>query len=172
MLRLTGEYGDGWYPVAISSPEEYAAKLESVRNAARGKGRDPQKITPSLEQHLVVAPSERQARAMLDTKVVRFSHLLFPADVWTRVGAEHPFGERFRGYVDFVPERYARRELEEAVTEGPLMWGTPSQVARKLSGFGEAGLRHVVLSPLSALISKRAAVFGLRATGKIARLLR
>jgi phthiodiolone/phenolphthiodiolone dimycocerosates ketoreductase len=180
MLRLTGEYGDGWYPVAITSPEEYAEKLEIVRNEARRKGRDPHEITPALEQHLVVAPSERQAREMLNTKVVRFSHLLFPADVWLRVGAKHPFGEEFRGYVDFVPERYELRDLEEAiaavpdelVTEGPLMWGTPDQVAHRLTKFGEFGLRYVVLSPLSALISRRAAVFGLRATHKIARLLR
>jgi phthiodiolone/phenolphthiodiolone dimycocerosates ketoreductase len=180
MLRLTGEYGDGWYPVAIASPEDYAEKLQIVRNAAWSKGRNPQEITPALEQHLVVAPSERQAREMLDTKVVRFSHLLFPADVWQRVGAEHPFGDQFRGYVDFVPERYGRRELEEAiaavpdevVTDGPLMWGTPSQVAHRLARFSEAGLRYVVLSPLSALISRRAAIFGLQATRKIARLLR
>lgn len=177
MLRMTGKYGDGWYPAAIASPEEYAGKLTIVRAAAQEAGRDPQEITPALEQYVVVAPTEQEARAMLDTKLVRYFHLLVPADVWRQVGSEHPLGEHFRGYVDFVPERYDRKSLEEAisavpddlVTEGPLVWGTPEQVASKLREFGEAGLRHVTLSLVSTLISKRAAVYGLRATHKIAR---
>jgi phthiodiolone/phenolphthiodiolone dimycocerosates ketoreductase len=177
MLRLTGEYGDGWYPGAIASPEEYSDKLKIIRAAAQEAGRDPQAIIPSLEQYVVVAPTEQEARAMLNTKLVRYFHLLVPADVWRQVGSEHPLGEHFRGYVDFVPERYDRKTLEEAitavpnemVTEGPLIWGTPEQVTTKLREFGEAGLRHVVLSLVSTLISKRAAVYGLRATRKIAR---
>jgi phthiodiolone/phenolphthiodiolone dimycocerosates ketoreductase len=179
MLRLTGEYGDGWYPYAPLSAEEYAAKLEIIRAAARKAGRDPQAITPSLEQYVVVAPKEHEARAMLDTKLVRFFGLLRSAEAWREAGSEHPFGESFRGWVDFVPERYDRKTLEDAiavvpielVTEGQLMWGTPEQVTSKLQALGEAGLRHVVLVFVSPLISKRAAIYGLRATHRIARLL-
>jgi len=179
MLRLTGEFGDGWYPNMIASPEEYAAKLETIHAAAQEAGRDPQAITPSLEQYVVVAPTEHEARAMLDTKLVRFFGLLLPADAWRRAGSEHPFGETFRGFVDFVPEQYDRKTLEDAiavvpselVAEGPLMWGTPEQVANKLKTFGEVGLRHVVIVLLSPAISKRAALYGLRATRRIARLL-
>lgn len=179
MLRLTGEYGDGWYPNMIASPEEYAAKLKTVHAAAREAGQDPQAITPSLEQYVVVAPTEQEARAMLDTKLIRFFGLLLDAEAWRQAGAEHPFGENFRGFVDFVPEQYDRKTLEDAiavvptelVVEGPLMWGTPEQVASKLRAFGEVGLRHVVLVCVSPAISKRAAVYGLQATSKIARLL-
>lgn len=179
MLRLTGEYGDGWYPNMIASPEEYAAKLETVRAAAQEAGRDPQAITPALEQYVVVAPTEHEARAMLDTKLVRFFGLLLPADAWREAGREHPLGENFRGYVDFVPERYDRKTLEEAIAvvppelaaQGPLMWGTPDQVASKLRAFGEVGLRHVVVVLVSPAISKRGAIYGLRATRRIVRLL-
>ena len=179
MLQLTGEYGDGWYPGVIASPEEYLDKLKIIRTVAQEAGRDPQEITPSLEQYVVVAPTEQEARAMLNTKLVRYFYLLVPADVWRQAGSEHPLGKHFRGYVDFVPERYDRKTLEEAiaavpnevVTEGPLLWGTPEQVASKLREFGKVGLRHVVLSIVSTLISKRAAVYGLRATHKVARLV-
>jgi phthiodiolone/phenolphthiodiolone dimycocerosates ketoreductase len=96
-----------------------------------------------------------------------------------RAGSEHPFGETFRGFVDFVPEQYDRKTLEDAiavvpselVAEGPLMWGTPEQVGNRLKTFGEVGLRHVVIVLLSPAISKRAALYGLRATRRIARLL-
>lgn len=57
MLRLTGQYGDGWYPTGITSPEEYAAKLALMRSAAQEAGRDPQAITPAHIQFIAVAPS-------------------------------------------------------------------------------------------------------------------
>ena len=57
------------------------------------------------------------------------------------------------------------------MTEGPLLWGTPEQVAAKLRAFGDAGVRHVVLAPVSGLVSRRAALYGLWATGRIARSL-
>lgn len=179
MLRLTGIYGDGWYPTMVVSPEEYAAKLEAVRDAAKQAGRDPQEITPALHRFVVVGPTEQETRAMLETRVVRALSLAAPAELWRKAGSEHPFGRDFRGYVDFVPERYDRNTIEEAIAavppglveESPLLWGTPEQVASKLRTFGEVGLRHVVLAPISGLVSKRAAIYGIRATRRIARLL-
>ena len=50
--------------------------------------------------------------------------------------------------------------------------GTPEQVVAKLRAFGDAGLRHLVLAPVSGLVSKYAALYGLWATGRIARSLR
>jgi phthiodiolone/phenolphthiodiolone dimycocerosates ketoreductase len=180
MLRLTGQYGDGWFPTFVSSPEEYAAKLAIIRAAAREAGRDPDRIVPALHQYVVVAPTEREAREILDSKAARFSTLLFaPVEVWHAVGKEHPFGRSFRGYVDFVPERYDRATLDSAIAAVPpellgagLVWGTPEQVARKFQAFGNAGLRHVVLDPASALASPRAALYALWALPRIAGILR
>ncbi len=58
------------------------------------------------------------------------------------------------------------------MTQGSLLWGTPEQVTAKLRAFGDAGLRHVVLAPVSSLVSKKAALYGLRAAGRVARVLR
>lgn len=179
MLRLTGTYGDGWYPTTVSSPGEYAVKLEAVRSAALEAGRNPEAITLALHGFVVVGPTEQETRAMLETKALRAFGLAAPAELWRRTGAEHPFGEHFRGYVDFLPERYERRTIEEAIAavqpglvdEGPLLWGTPEQVADKLKAFGEVGLRHVVLAPVSGLVSRRAAIYGIRVMRRIARLL-
>jgi phthiodiolone/phenolphthiodiolone dimycocerosates ketoreductase len=92
MLRLTGRYGDGWYPVGLLTPGEYAARLAVIRGAAREAGRDPATFVPALQPHLVVAPSEREARAMLAAPPIRFAALLVPADLWRSVGHEHPLG--------------------------------------------------------------------------------
>jgi phthiodiolone/phenolphthiodiolone dimycocerosates ketoreductase len=116
---------------------------------------------------------------MLDTRPGRLLALGVPADEWRKVGAQHPFGEHFRGAVDWIPEQYNRGMLEEAMAAVPpellgsgLIWGTPEQVANKLRAFYEAGVRHMVLFPASALLSRRAAIYGLLAIRKIARLLK
>jgi phthiodiolone/phenolphthiodiolone dimycocerosates ketoreductase len=179
MLRLTGRYGDGWYPTTVVSPQEYAAKLDAVRVAAIEAGRSAASITPALHRFVVIAASEQEAREMLNTWAIRAFGLMAPVELWRRAGVVHPFGEHFNALVDFVPDHYDRRAMEEAiaavpeavVTDGPLLWGTPQQVAAKLAAFGDAGLRHVVLAPVSGLISRRAALYGVWATGRIARSL-
>ena len=180
MLDLTGRYGDGWYPANVATAEEYATKLESVRIAARNAGRDPRSITPALHRFMVVGRSDAEVRAMLDSKVIRAFGLMAPADVWRRAGVTHPFGDHFNPLVDFVPDRYDRRMMDAAIAAvprevlagGPLLWGTPEHVVAKLRAFQSAGLRHVVLAPISGLVSRAAALYGLRATGTIARALR
>ncbi len=179
MLQLTGRYGDGWYPTTVVSPQEYAVKLATVRAAAAEAGRNAASITPALHRFTVVGSSEQEALAMLNTKVIRALGLMAPAELWRQAGVAHPFGDHFNALVDFVPDHYDRKTMDEAIaavpavlmTEGPLLWGSPQQVAAKLRAFGDAGLRHVVLAPVSGLVSQRAALYGLWATGQIARSL-
>jgi phthiodiolone/phenolphthiodiolone dimycocerosates ketoreductase len=179
MLRLTGQHGDGWYPSEITSPQEYADRLQIIRVAAQEVGRDPQAITPALFQLIAVAPTQQEAQRMLDTKPGRLLALGASSEQWRKVGVKHPFGEHFRGAIDWIPEQYDRKTLEEALAAVPpellgygLLWGTPEQVADKLRVFGEVGVRYVVLFPASALLSRQMAIYGLLAIRKIARLLR
>jgi phthiodiolone/phenolphthiodiolone dimycocerosates ketoreductase len=179
MLKLTGQYGDSWYPSTITSPEEYAARLKIIHDAAREAGRDPETITPAAFLLIAVAPTEQEVRQMLDTKPARLLALGTASEHWQKAGARHPFGENFRGAVDWIPEHYDRQVLEEAMAAVPpellgagVLWGTPQQVISKLLAFGEAGARHLVLFPASALLSRRAALYGLLTIRKIAHALR
>lgn len=179
MLALTGAHGDGWYPTMVSSPAEYATALSTVRAAARDAGRDPAEVLPALHRFVVVAPTEAGARAMLGHPAIRAFGLAAPAELWRRAGARHPFGDRFRGYVDLLPERYDRGTVEQAIgavpdellENGPLLYGTPERVTEELRRYGDAGMRHVVLAPLSGLVSRSAAIHGLWAVRTIARRL-
>lgn len=179
MLRLTGMYGDGWYPTMITSPAEYESKLALIHAAAREAGRDPAVITPALHRFAVLGSTEQETRAMLDTKAIRSFGLAAPAALWHKIGREHPLGAQFRGYMDVVPERYDRQTIEAAIAavplellqEGPLLWGTPQQVTRKIREFGDVGLRHVIIAPVSGLVSRRAAIYSLRALYEIKRML-
>jgi phthiodiolone/phenolphthiodiolone dimycocerosates ketoreductase len=180
MLQLAGRYGDGWYPASVVSPQEYGEKLAAVRAAAVDAGRAAASITPALHRFVVFGSTEREARDMLNHKAIRLLGLAAPAAVWRRAGAVHPLGEDFNAIVDFVPDRHDRPVVEEAIaavpdqvmTDGPLLWGTPEQVIARLRAFGEAGMRHVILAPVSGLVSSRAALYGLRATAQVARALR
>jgi phthiodiolone/phenolphthiodiolone dimycocerosates ketoreductase len=179
MLRLTGKYGDGWYPHMVASPEDYAARLEVIRAAAREAGRDPDAITPAMHAPVIVAPTEDEARAMLDHPVVRFLGATLPAAVWQAFGLQHPLGERFGGIItDFLPETYDRATLKTAIAAVPramvegLICGTPAQVAARLQAFGDAGMRYVVPLLLSAWVSPEAAAFSVQAMGEIAQALR
>src|SRR5262249_49166916 len=130
MLQLTGRYADGWYPVVMGPPEDYAARLQVIRTAALEAGRDPQAITPAFHPLVIVGPTEAEARAMLEASAVRFYGLLFPDEVWQVFDLTHPFGAGFRGYVDLVPERYGREAVERAIAQVPpammeqALWGT------------------------------------------------
>lgn len=177
MLELTGRYADGWYPTE-PSPEEYARKLGVVRAAARQAGRDPDTITPSNQITVVVAPSEPEARAILESPVGRYFSLIMPASAWRAFGADHPLGSDFGGYIDILPESYSRDVLEDAmqnvpleVTAGLCVFGTPEQVISSLRRFGVSGMRHVTILLGSALASQRAALYSLRTLWKIKRAL-
>lgn len=168
MLELTGKYGDGWYPIGVLRPEEYGERLAVVRAAARAAGRDPDAIVPSLQPYIVVAPSHEEAKAMLDSRTIRFFGLLAPAEVWRKQGFAHPLGERFQGIADFLPETYTREFLDEAIASVPieianagLLWGTPKEIASQLRPYVDAGMRHVVPQAMSAAISRKHALYSL-----------
>jgi phthiodiolone/phenolphthiodiolone dimycocerosates ketoreductase len=179
MLRLTGEHGDGWYPTLPMTPADYEAKLRTIRGAARNVERDAAGITPGWQAFIVVGRTESAARKMLGSRAVRFTALLGDAAMWRRFGVDHPFGDGYRGMVDFVPERHSRAELDAAIAAVPVdaladvvLWGTVDQLKAKLSDYRDAGLRHLVAQPASALISKRDALYSLAAVARIGRFLK
>lgn len=180
MLGLTGRYGDGWYPNVPMTPDAYKQALDQIMNAAYKAGRAVEKFTPSMQAFVVIAPNREQARRLLDAKPLRYFALISPAATWTAVGATHPFGDNFGGIVDFVASDFSKSQLLEAMAAVPvelleqgLFWGTPTEVVLQLRALADAGLRHVVLVPLSAMASRRAAAFVARSfPGMVRRLQR
>jgi phthiodiolone/phenolphthiodiolone dimycocerosates ketoreductase len=179
MLRLAGRYGDGWYPTLPMTPAHYAESFAAIKNAARAAGRDPNAIVPAAQNVVVLGRTEREARKYLDTKIMRFMTLLAPATFWERNGLEHPLGPGFRGLVDYVPSDFRTSQIVAAMKAVPtdivaenVMWGTPDSVREQLENYVDAGLRHIVLSPGSAAVSRRTAVYSVRAVFSILRRVR
>ncbi|MBA2519869.1 MAG: LLM class flavin-dependent oxidoreductase [Chloroflexia bacterium] len=175
MLRLTGAYGDGWYPTGALMPGEYHAKLGLIHDAARLAGRDPSRITPAFQPVIVAAPTEQAARQLLDHPMIRYLGLLLPAVAWEERGHRHPFGPAYRGYHDLLPERYTAAETHAAIAAVPLelaeaglIWGTPRQIIGRLHDYVNAGLRYIVPQLPALMVSRRAALYNIRLLHTIA----
>ena len=178
MLELAGRFADGWYPNWIDSPERYATRLAQIRQAAERAGRDPTRIVPALQAPVLLAPTEDAARRLLRHPALRLTGLLRSADEWRELGLEHPLGERFRGYLDFIPERIPPEELRTALRAVPpelversFLWGTPEQVLAQIRDYREVGLRFLALLPASALASPQAAAWTVFALWRVRRAL-
>jgi phthiodiolone/phenolphthiodiolone dimycocerosates ketoreductase len=162
MLRLTGQYGDGWYPAIPFSRDEYGDRLSTIRNHARDAGRDPSSIVGSLSVPVFIASSDSEAREILNLRASRMIGLTYPAEVFERNGLTHPLGKGFKGVADFIPESYSEEELNQALDQispeflaETAIWGSPDTLADYFRQLGDGGLEHVILTPVSALASKR-----------------
>ncbi len=178
MLRLTGQYGDGWYPAVPMTPEEYDQRWGAIRATAVTAGRDPDAIVAGLNRLPIIGSSEEEARAMLGHPAIKFLSLLAPAYVWESRGATHPLADDHGGLVDLVPQQLTGKEWQEIIDGiSPddlaeiLLWGTPDQIVGHLRKLGEAGMRHAVLAPASGLVSTKAAAFAVRALAGITKRL-
>jgi len=147
MLDITGRFADGWWPAGAYSPQEYADKLQVVRNSAERAGRDPMAIVPAFIQICLIGDDAELAK-ILEAPLVKALIMQFPAAELTARGLEHPLGEHWRGFVDLNPAMMTRERilamLEKTRPEMLLALvphGTPRQVARTVKDYCDAGLR-------------------------------
>jgi phthiodiolone/phenolphthiodiolone dimycocerosates ketoreductase len=179
MLELAGRYADGWYPWELMTPTEYEHHLATVQGAAKAAGRAADAVTPALGIQVVVAADAKDVRRLLGAKAIRYIGLHAGTAQWRRYGVPHPLGEGYPGLPDLLPHRYSRAELDRAIAAVPdellaeqVIAGTPAQVLARLGELVDAGLRHAVLIPVSALASAQDAAFSLEAAGWLANRLR
>ncbi|MDY6998581.1 MAG: LLM class flavin-dependent oxidoreductase [Actinomycetota bacterium] len=157
MLRLVGEFGDGWWPTGSAGPETYAAQLAHIHAAAEQAGRDPHSITPAkMVVCLIGEPDE--LHVILQRPLVRSLVLQLTADALRSVGHRHPMGEHWRGIQDIDPRVLTRDrllrlfdEVDPAAILSVVPHGTPKQVAEQIAAFGEAGARVVSVLDYSAM---------------------
>ena len=147
MLDLAGRHADGWWPVGAWSPEEYAAKLSTLRSSAERAGRDPLGITPAFILTCLIGDDAELAE-ILDAPLVKAILLMIPAEALTQRGFHHPFGDDWRGYHEVDPGALTRDRLvamlEKVDVESILALvphGPPRKIARIVKDYVDAGLR-------------------------------
>ena len=179
MLRITGTYADGWYPALPLAAAEYESKLRTIHDWVRKADRDVSKFTGGMSLFFIVAPTREKARAALDAPLARYFALLAPDYYWEQFGADHPLGKDFKGMIDIIPQNYTREELLAAMAKVPeelietlVPWGTPDDIISYLHDLEDAGLEHVQLSPMSAIMSEELGSFARRGVWKIIRAIK
>jgi len=153
MLALAGRFADGWYPTHKMAAAEYRHKLERVYAAAAEAGRNVRQFEPALQIQLVLGRDRRRAvEQLLEIPAAGAMSMLLPGPVWTRHGLQHPLGEDFEGFPEFVPQRItpeqieqARRQLTPELLADGLVAGSIDEVVAEVRPLVDAGLRHLVI---------------------------
>ena len=86
MLREAGTRFDGWLPFS-PTPDDYAAGLSVVREAAASAGRNPSDVTAGVYLTLAVAEGRQAAAEQFDTYIRAYYGV--PGEAMARVQASH-----------------------------------------------------------------------------------
>lgn len=147
MLGITGREADGWWPAGAYTPEDYAAKLKVILDAGDAAGRDMSHFVPALTQICLIG-DEGELEEMLRAPLVKSIILMLTGKDLEQFGYQHPMGPQWRGIQDFDPHILTREkmiEFCEVMDPQSILdifpCGTPKQVAMKLKGFADAGMR-------------------------------
>jgi phthiodiolone/phenolphthiodiolone dimycocerosates ketoreductase len=147
MLEITGRYADGWWPAGAWSAEEYAAKLNVIRQSAERAGRDPMVITPATVNFCLVGDDAELAE-ILKAPLLKALVMQIPAEVLRQRGFKHPLGDDWRGMQDIDPGKLPREKIvdmlkrvEPEMILAVIEHGSPEKIARKYKAYVDAGLR-------------------------------
>jgi phthiodiolone/phenolphthiodiolone dimycocerosates ketoreductase len=150
MLEITGRYADGWWPAGAWTPEEYASKLQIIRDSAERAGRDPMAVVPANIQTCLIAYDDAELAEILNAPLIKAWVMQPSAQALREFGFEHPLGESWRGYQDINPAVLPRERILDMLKKTNveairkiIPCGTPQEVARRLKGFVDAGMRVV-----------------------------
>lgn len=176
MLRAVGRYADGFFPGFPHSPQEYARRLEVVRSAASGAGRDPMAITPALWMTVVTGRSRSEVDEALESEVIRATGLLATDEFYAEHGAQHPLGAGFGGAQDILPQDMDEQTALSHVKAVPtsllramILNGTPEEVLEQAAEWRDHGVRYLVL--VNATPMQRSLRNGLAAMPAFTRIL-
>ncbi len=151
MLELTGRLGDGWLPATLDI-DFYKEGLNVIRQSATEAGRDADEVTPALWAYTVIDEDHSECIRMLETPLAKNYMLTLPNEVFDRYGVQHPFGRSFYGLLDYIPTRYDREAMLDALSRVPrklcedhYLHGTPDEVIGQIETFSKAGMKHIVM---------------------------
>ena len=157
MLEMTGRLGDGWLPVIIDT-NSYRKKLKIIRDSAKKVGRDPNEITPSLYALSILDEESEECYKILKNPLIKNFALPKADEDFKPYGANHPFGENFVGMRDFVPTRFDRDTVLNALNKVPLKMledifiiGTPDEIISQIEEYAKLGLKHIILCNVTYL---------------------
>ena len=161
MLGLTGRFADGWFPTKKMNASEYGAALDRIRAAAVEAGRRLTDFEPGLQIQLALGRDRRSVlQTLLKVPALGAMAMLLPGPLWARHGLQHPLGQDFEGFPEFVPESVtaeqlasARNQVTAALIQDGMYAGNVNDVVEEVRPLVAAGLRHIVILNIGPLAS-------------------
>ena len=170
MLGITGREADGWWPAGAYTPEDYAAKLQAIMDAGEGAGRDMSHFCPAITQICLIG-DEGEIDEIIAQPMVKSIILMLTAKDLKQFGYDHPMGPDWRGIMDFDPVKLSREamirfcdEMDPQSIRDIFPVGTPRQVAEKMKGFVDAGMRVFKLMDYGGMGGMK---FGAKSAAKV-----
>ncbi len=150
MLNITAEFGDGWIPTLLD-PTDYGHRLDQIMKA-RKRLKKENEFTAALWQWFILDDEPEECRRMMQTPLAKAFALLYPAELWTKLGYEHPLGSDFYSLRDYIPMRYGRETMLEAIDRVPqeilesfYITGDADSVLDILEEYMKHGLEHIIM---------------------------
>lgn len=158
MLRLTGQYGDGWIPAWWMTPSEYAEKRAVIAGHAEKAGRPVPEC--SLLPFLLFAESQDKAAEMFEREPLgKLFGLFAMGSMWEANGLKHPLGNDSKGFIDVIIHDLSADDLRDLAPTIPfemvkqvLFIGNAQELASQFEAYAKAGLEHVVLANLTGVV--------------------
>jgi phthiodiolone/phenolphthiodiolone dimycocerosates ketoreductase len=180
MLRIAGQYGDGWIgPEEGLGPEVWAERAGKVAAAVRKAGKDVESYDYACFVVTVLAPDRRQLLEVMNHPVMRFVPLSFPDSTWQMAGLKHPLENAALGNADLdfdeIPIEDIVRASERASEDffrTAFYVGTADEVATQLQPVIDFGAKHILLYDITAGAGIGAAARAQVETAKLIRRLR
>jgi len=89
---------------------------------------------------------------MLEAPLAKNYMLTLSSEAFQRYGIQHPLGQNFYGLLDYIPTRYDRKTMLEALEKVPrkicedyYTYGTPDEMIGRIERFSKVGMKHIVL---------------------------
>jgi phthiodiolone/phenolphthiodiolone dimycocerosates ketoreductase len=158
MLRLTGQYADGWIPAWWMTPEEYGDKRATIAKHAADAGR-PAPVSSLLPFVLFAESVERAAEMFEREPLGKLFGLFATGAMWEANGLTHPLGNDSRGFIDVIIHDLDPDELRDVAPTIPfemvqqvLFVGNAEELARQFEAYARHGLEHVVIANITGVV--------------------
>jgi phthiodiolone/phenolphthiodiolone dimycocerosates ketoreductase len=100
----------------------------------------------------ILAEDESEGEELMNTPLARAFSLLLPDSEWKRLGHDHPLGDGFHSLTDYIPMRYSREKILQALESVPAevlrafyMIGDAESIIKQLEEYAHHGLQHIIL---------------------------
>ncbi len=158
MLRLTGQYGDGWLPAWRMTPEEYAEKREIVGRHAEARGRAMPECG-LLAPFMLGESRDRLLEMVEETPLCKTLAIWMRGEAWERHGLAHPAGPKSRGMVDVIVHDLDAQEVLELSSKVPatlfedmFYMGNVDELLEIFDAFAQVGLEHIILADSTGVV--------------------